>query len=179
MLDYVFHKLGIDSPSVDHPVVMTETLCNPHYSRARACQLLLPRRAPPTSILILSPGLSPEQSCRSSSLNRTARRRSRTASTRSSPSTPTALPPQIHPIRSPRTGSSYLHQPQARMSSRFSAAAASSRAQRSASSPRRETGAAAADQSASTQTQLGQLAGRRVHAQAHATQVPHLPWPVV
>lgn len=38
MLDYAFYKLGVQSDSVAHPVVMTEALCNPHYSRG--CALL-------------------------------------------------------------------------------------------------------------------------------------------
>lgn len=35
MLDYVFYKLGIPTETVQHPIVMTESLCNPHYSRSR------------------------------------------------------------------------------------------------------------------------------------------------
>lgn len=34
MLDFVFYKLGIQSDTVEHPIVMSETLCNPHYSRS-------------------------------------------------------------------------------------------------------------------------------------------------
>lgn len=34
MLDYVFSKLGITTKSINHPIIMTETLCNPLYSRA-------------------------------------------------------------------------------------------------------------------------------------------------
>jgi len=34
ILDYVFSHLGIDTEgSVDHPVVMTEPVCNPGYCR--------------------------------------------------------------------------------------------------------------------------------------------------
>ena len=36
MLDNTFAKLGIDTECVDHPILMTETLCNPDYSRSRA-----------------------------------------------------------------------------------------------------------------------------------------------
>lgn len=35
MLDYTFMKLGIDTDRIDHPMLMTETLCNPEYSRSR------------------------------------------------------------------------------------------------------------------------------------------------
>lgn len=35
MLDYVFYKLGIQSDTVSHPILISETLCNPHYSRSR------------------------------------------------------------------------------------------------------------------------------------------------
>lgn len=35
MLDFVFTKLGIDTDRIDHPIVMTEALCNPHYTRGR------------------------------------------------------------------------------------------------------------------------------------------------
>lgn len=35
MLDFVFTQLGVDEGRVNHPVVMTETLCNPHYPRSR------------------------------------------------------------------------------------------------------------------------------------------------
>ncbi|KAI9106267.1 hypothetical protein DFS34DRAFT_699834 [Phlyctochytrium arcticum] len=39
-LDYVFTKLGIDSDGVYHPVVMTEALCTPLYSRKLTSELL-------------------------------------------------------------------------------------------------------------------------------------------
>lgn len=39
MLDYVFYKLAIPTETVQHPIVMTEPLCNPHYSRSRKWQL--------------------------------------------------------------------------------------------------------------------------------------------
>src|SRR6266550_4767256 len=35
VLDYAFIKLGIDTPSVEHPILMTERLCTPLHSRAR------------------------------------------------------------------------------------------------------------------------------------------------
>lgn len=35
MLDYTFYKLAIPTGIVQHPVVMTEALCNPNYSRSR------------------------------------------------------------------------------------------------------------------------------------------------
>jgi len=32
-MDYIFLKLGVNSSSIENPIVMTETLCNPNYSR--------------------------------------------------------------------------------------------------------------------------------------------------
>ncbi|WFD30559.1 Nuclear actin-protein involved in chromatin remodeling [Malassezia sp. CBS 17886] len=40
MLDYTFSKLRIDTDRVDHPILLTETLCNPEYSRAQLNELL-------------------------------------------------------------------------------------------------------------------------------------------
>ncbi|KAI5479257.1 actin-related protein 5 [Pseudohyphozyma bogoriensis] len=40
MLDYVFYKLGIPTESVQHPIVMSETLANPRYSRSLMSELL-------------------------------------------------------------------------------------------------------------------------------------------
>ncbi|KAK4052358.1 Nuclear actin-protein involved in chromatin remodeling [Microbotryomycetes sp. JL201] len=40
MLDYTFLQLGIDSGTVDHPIVMTEALCNPQFSRSQTTELL-------------------------------------------------------------------------------------------------------------------------------------------
>jgi len=31
-MNYIFLKLGVNS-SIENPIVMTETLCNPNYSR--------------------------------------------------------------------------------------------------------------------------------------------------
>eukprot|EP00056_Hartaetosiga_gracilis_P008415 m.120805 g.120805 ORF g.120805 m.120805 type:complete len:74 (+) comp12916_c0_seq104:482-703(+) len=39
VLDHGFECLGIDTETVDHPVVMTEALCNPALSRACKCYL--------------------------------------------------------------------------------------------------------------------------------------------
>ncbi|TPX57687.1 hypothetical protein PhCBS80983_g03653 [Powellomyces hirtus] len=39
-LDYVFCKLGIDTDRIYHPILMTETLCNPAYSRKLVSELL-------------------------------------------------------------------------------------------------------------------------------------------
>ncbi|KAF8624818.1 hypothetical protein AX15_005705 [Amanita polypyramis BW_CC] len=39
-LDYAFIKLGIDTPSVEHPVLMTERLCTPMHSRALTSELM-------------------------------------------------------------------------------------------------------------------------------------------
>lgn len=36
MLDYVMLKLGVDTETLQNPVAMTETLCNPAYSRSCA-----------------------------------------------------------------------------------------------------------------------------------------------
>ncbi|KAN0062909.1 Actin-related protein 5 [Thecaphora frezii] len=40
MLDYTFSNLGIDTERVQHPICMTETLCNPAYSRGIMNELL-------------------------------------------------------------------------------------------------------------------------------------------
>lgn len=40
MLDYTFIKLGIDTDRVDHPLLMTEALCNPEYCRSRTWRRL-------------------------------------------------------------------------------------------------------------------------------------------
>ncbi|PPQ97040.1 hypothetical protein CVT26_001298 [Gymnopilus dilepis] len=39
-LDYAFIQLGIDTPTVDHPVLMTERLCSPLHSRALTSELM-------------------------------------------------------------------------------------------------------------------------------------------
>src|SRR5438067_1519974 len=33
LFNYVFAHLGIDTASVEHPVLLTEAVCNPNYSR--------------------------------------------------------------------------------------------------------------------------------------------------
>ena len=33
ILDYIFSRLGIDTDTVTHPLIMTEPVCNPNYSR--------------------------------------------------------------------------------------------------------------------------------------------------
>ncbi len=40
VLDYTFSNLGIDTDRVQHPVCMTETLCNPAYSRGIMNELM-------------------------------------------------------------------------------------------------------------------------------------------
>ena len=45
MLDYVFLKLGVPTSNVEHPILMSETLANPLYSRARPSHLLSPLRS--------------------------------------------------------------------------------------------------------------------------------------
>lgn len=39
-LDFAFIKLGIDTPSVEHPILMTERLCSPLHSRALTSELI-------------------------------------------------------------------------------------------------------------------------------------------
>lgn len=39
-LDYAFLQLGIDTPTVEHPLMMSERLCTPLHSRAREHSLL-------------------------------------------------------------------------------------------------------------------------------------------
>ncbi|KAJ2926874.1 hypothetical protein H1R20_g10203, partial [Candolleomyces eurysporus] len=39
-LDYAFVHLGIDTPTVDHPVIMSERLCTPLHSRALTSELI-------------------------------------------------------------------------------------------------------------------------------------------
>eukprot|EP00471_Norrisiella_sphaerica_P008781 CAMPEP_0184494752 /NCGR_PEP_ID=MMETSP0113_2-20130426/29509_1 /TAXON_ID=91329 /ORGANISM="Norrisiella sphaerica, Strain BC52" /LENGTH=595 /DNA_ID=CAMNT_0026880633 /DNA_START=432 /DNA_END=2216 /DNA_ORIENTATION=+ len=42
VLDHVFNGLGLDgSDKIDHPVIITEAVCNPNYSRAKMSKLLL------------------------------------------------------------------------------------------------------------------------------------------
>ncbi|WFD05516.1 Nuclear actin-protein involved in chromatin remodeling [Malassezia vespertilionis] len=41
MLDFTFGKLGIDTDRVEHPMMLTETLCNPEYSRGPELNELL------------------------------------------------------------------------------------------------------------------------------------------
>lgn len=104
MLDYVFHKLGVQGDSVRHPVVMTEALCNAHYSRKGKKQSQRLSGFEPADHLI---GL---QKCLSSCSRRTVCPQWRTESTRCSPSQPTTnqhLPP--HPSQ-PMVWSSH-HQP--------------------------------------------------------------------
>lgn len=40
MFDYIFSHLGINTPQVDHPVILTEAFCNPNYSRQLMSELL-------------------------------------------------------------------------------------------------------------------------------------------
>ncbi|KAJ7582599.1 chromatin remodeling complex subunit [Mycena floridula] len=39
-LDFAFVQLGIDTPTIDHPVIMTERLCSPLHSRALTSELM-------------------------------------------------------------------------------------------------------------------------------------------
>jgi len=40
MLDYIFLKLGVNADTVQHPILMTEALCNPVYTRGLMSELL-------------------------------------------------------------------------------------------------------------------------------------------
>ncbi|CAD5112428.1 DgyrCDS1650 [Dimorphilus gyrociliatus] len=40
ILDHIFERLSITSSSVTHPIVMTETICNPNYCRQQMNELL-------------------------------------------------------------------------------------------------------------------------------------------
>lgn len=40
MLDYIFLKLGVSDETVHHPILMSETLCNPVYTRGLMSELL-------------------------------------------------------------------------------------------------------------------------------------------
>ncbi|EGG12911.1 uncharacterized protein MELLADRAFT_32515, partial [Melampsora larici-populina 98AG31] len=40
MLDYIFLKLGVSGDAVHHPILMSETLCNPVYTRGLMSELL-------------------------------------------------------------------------------------------------------------------------------------------
>ncbi|KAJ4485396.1 chromatin remodeling complex subunit [Lentinula aciculospora] len=47
-LDYAFVQLGIDTPKVDHPVLMTERLCSPVHSRALTSELMFEQYSVPS-----------------------------------------------------------------------------------------------------------------------------------
>ncbi|KAI0770954.1 actin-like protein Arp5p [Trametes elegans] len=47
-LDYAFIQLGIDTPSVDHPVLMTERLASPLHSRALTSELMFEQYSVPS-----------------------------------------------------------------------------------------------------------------------------------
>lgn len=102
MLDYVAIKLGSDAETLETPVAMTESFCNPSYSRSRMTSL-----SPSRNLRwLMAPST---QSCRNSSSNPSRLPPSLTVSTPFSPSTPS--PP--HPL--PPTLSSFLpaHLPRA------------------------------------------------------------------
>ncbi|KAL7642190.1 UNVERIFIED_CONTAM: hypothetical protein RMT77_006751 [Armadillidium vulgare] len=40
MFDYIFTHLGVNTPTVNHPIVITEALANPHFSRQCMSELL-------------------------------------------------------------------------------------------------------------------------------------------
>ncbi|KAI0820631.1 actin-like protein Arp5p [Trametes gibbosa] len=47
-LDYAFIQLGIDTPTVDHPILMTERLASPLHSRALTSELMFEQYAVPS-----------------------------------------------------------------------------------------------------------------------------------
>ncbi|KAF8665122.1 hypothetical protein AX16_000589 [Volvariella volvacea WC 439] len=47
-LDYAFIQLGIDTPTVDHPILMTERLCTPLHSRVLTSELLFEQYSVPS-----------------------------------------------------------------------------------------------------------------------------------
>ncbi|KAL4242856.1 actin family protein [Abortiporus biennis] len=47
-LDYAFIQLGIDTPTIDHPVLMTERLCSPLHSRAHTSELMFEQYSVPS-----------------------------------------------------------------------------------------------------------------------------------
>ncbi|KAI0932855.1 hypothetical protein AcW1_000146 [Taiwanofungus camphoratus] len=47
-LDYVFIQLGIDAPSIEHPVLMTERLCSPLHSRGLTSELMFEQYSVPS-----------------------------------------------------------------------------------------------------------------------------------
>ena len=40
ILDYIFVTLGVDGSSIEHPIIMTEPVCVPPYSRKRKLDYL-------------------------------------------------------------------------------------------------------------------------------------------
>ncbi|KII86512.1 hypothetical protein PLICRDRAFT_165106 [Plicaturopsis crispa FD-325 SS-3] len=48
VLDYTFIQLGIDTPSVDHPILMTERLCSPLHSRGLTSELMFEQYSVPS-----------------------------------------------------------------------------------------------------------------------------------
>ncbi|KAH9949526.1 actin-like ATPase domain-containing protein [Amylocystis lapponica] len=47
-LDYAFIHLGIDAPSIEHPVLMTERLCSPLHSRGLTSELMFEQYSVPS-----------------------------------------------------------------------------------------------------------------------------------
>ncbi|KAK7688182.1 hypothetical protein QCA50_008552 [Cerrena zonata] len=47
-LDYAFIHLGIDAPTIEHPVIMTERLCSPLHSRALTSELMFEQYSVPS-----------------------------------------------------------------------------------------------------------------------------------
>ncbi|XP_020524009.1 actin-related protein 5 isoform X2 [Amborella trichopoda] len=40
ILDYAFERIGVEGPKVDHPILITECVCNPVHSRSKMAELL-------------------------------------------------------------------------------------------------------------------------------------------
>ena len=58
LLDYTMHRLGINTESVLHPVLMTECLCNPNYCRSKTCEILFEAYGVPSAAFAVDALLS-------------------------------------------------------------------------------------------------------------------------
>ncbi|KAI0641198.1 actin-like protein Arp5p [Trametes meyenii] len=57
-LDYAFIQLGIDAPTVDHPILMTERLASPLHSRALTSELMFEQYSVPSLALCVDSVMS-------------------------------------------------------------------------------------------------------------------------
>ncbi|KAL6305640.1 actin-like protein Arp5p [Sparassis latifolia] len=62
-LDYAFVQLGIDAGSIDHPVLMTERLCSPLYSRSSTSELMFEQYSVPSLAYCVDSVMSFYHSC--------------------------------------------------------------------------------------------------------------------